>query len=375
MSLLINEISIDWDSSKSYYYFNKDHPQAHNLKKLSSQLPFFSSHIYLFTSGFQKICILSKESFLLAAQSVNKHLECHSKDKWLISLPLFHVGGLSILARSFSGKYSWVQGGPWEARRWKEEVESQKITLSSLVPAQVYDLVKNNLIAPRSLRAVIVGGSSISPHLYKKARDLNYPLLPSYGLTEACSQVATAELSSLKTKEFPQFKILSHVEVKEEEGVLRIKSPSLLKGYFHIDTSTFEDPKDKKGWLQLEDIGEKKGGYVSVKGRKNEQIKILGEMVNFKHLCEKIKELTFSSPNSYELLAVTHERQGYELNLVTDSFHLGEIYKILKKFNEEVLPYEKLQKIYCVKKIEKNALLKVQQKALYDQVGIFDKIP
>ncbi len=368
LRLLINEFSIDWDSSKSYYYFNKDHPQAQKLKDFSSQLPFFPRHIYLFTSGFQKICILSKESFLVSAASVNRHLECHSKDKWLLSLPLFHVGGLSILARSFCGGYSWVQGNSWEAKKWMKEVESQKITLSSLVPAQVYDLVKKNLTAPKSLRAIIVGGSSLSLNLYKRARDLNWPVLPSYGLTEAGSQVATAKLSSLKFNELAPLKILPHIEVKEEKTLLWIKSSSLLKGYFYIDTKNFEDPKDEKGWLQLEDRGEKQGEYLSIKGRKDEQIKILGETIDFKKLSELVKDLTFSSSHSYELLATIHERQGYELNLVTDSFCLSEISEIQKKFNQQVLPYEKLQKVYCVEKIEKNNLLKIQQKALLKQI-------
>ncbi len=370
LSLLINETSVDWESSKSYYYFNENHPQAQKIKERASKIPFFPSCIYIFTSGMQKICILSKESFLISAQAVNKHLECDSKDKWLLSLPLFHVGGLSILARGFCGGYSSIQGSAWEAKKWRQEVESQKITLSSLVPAQVYDLVKKNLRAPKNLRALIVGGSSLSSNLYQRARDLNWPVLPSYGLTEACSQVATAKLDSLKTKEPAQLKILSHIEVKEKKDLFWIKSPCLLKGYFYVDTLTFEDPKDKDGWFQLEDRGVKQGEYLHIKGRGEEQIKILGEIVNLKKLFELVKEITFSSSYDYELLATTHKRQGYELNLVTNSFHLEEVFSICKKFNEQVFPYERLQRIYCVEKIEKETLFKIRQETLRQQIGL-----
>ena len=42
----------------------------------------------------------------------------------------------------------------------------------------------------------MTGGGALDPSLYKQARDLGWPLLPSYGLTECGSQVATASLSS-----------------------------------------------------------------------------------------------------------------------------------------------------------------------------------
>ena len=171
MSLRINQLPIHWDSSESHYFFYPTHPQAQKWKNLAKKLPFLPGHIYLFTSGLQKICLLSKEAFYLSALSANKHLKCHPKDTWMLSLPLFHVGGLSILARSFCGGFSWKQSSPWNPKIWREELFQKKVTLSSLVPAQVYDLVKNNLSAPKKIRGLIVGGESLSPFLYKKARE------------------------------------------------------------------------------------------------------------------------------------------------------------------------------------------------------------
>ena len=173
MKLLINDSRIDWDGSKSHYFFNPKHPQAQKLKKLAKQLPYLKSHIYLFTSGFGKVCLLSKQAFLESAQAVNRHIQSEKKDIWLICLPLFHVSGLSILARQFCAGFSVIKSSnPWEPKQFKKELKENKASLCSLVPSQLYDLVSQKIKAPKNLRALVIGGDSLSPFLYKKAREL-----------------------------------------------------------------------------------------------------------------------------------------------------------------------------------------------------------
>src|SRR5207253_1068669 len=96
-----------------------------------------------------------------------------------------------------------VKGGEWNPARTVKKWKDRKVTLTSLVPTQVFDLVSANLTAPKNLRAAVIGGGALDPSLYLKARELGWALLPSYGLTECASQVATASLDSLGKKEFP----------------------------------------------------------------------------------------------------------------------------------------------------------------------------
>ena len=215
MKLLINNNRVDWENSKSHYFFNPRHPQSCDLKKLAKKLPFFKSHIYLFSSNFGKLCLISKEAFLESAQAVNQHLQVEKKDIWLICLPLFHVSGLSILARSFCSAFLAVRSsGSWKAQNFKKELKKNKASLCSLVPAQLYDLVYHEIKSPKSLRALVIGGDALSPFLYKKARKLGWPVLISYGLTETSSQIACSSLYSLSRLSFPKMEILSHVLVK-----------------------------------------------------------------------------------------------------------------------------------------------------------------
>ena len=344
--------------------------QHKKLKELGKQLPFLKGHIYLLTSNLGKICLLSKQAFLSSAKVVNKNFQTQKEDNWLISLPLFHVAGLSILARSFCGNFFYTQGSSsWKVKSFQKELKDKKISICSLVPAQIYDLVKQNLTAPKTLRLALVGGSALSPFLYKKARNLSWPILSSYGLTEACSQVACADLNSLNKKSFPKMRILNHIKIKNLKTSIKIKSKSLLTAYFNIKQKKLLDPKDSQGWLELPDEIFLEKNFIFVKGRKDEEIKILGERVSLKELSFLLEELSQNILGDFLLVALPDSRQGFKLNLVTDCFDFSKISLLVKKFNEEVLHFEKIQNIYFVSDIRRSQLFKFQQKQIRKQLS------
>ena len=371
--LKVNNSFIDWMSQDSHFFFNSHHPQAAEWKELAGTLPFFPGHIYLFTSSWRKIAILSKKSFLISAQAVNRHLECTTKDRWLVSLPLTHAGGLSILARSFYGSFFSLKGPDvWNPKSFLEILKTEKITLCSLVPTQVYDLVKRSVSPPKSLRAVVVGGGELSSSLYREAGKLNWPLLPSYGLTELCSQVATATLSSLKKNSFPELKVLSHIQLKVKEGTLRIQSKALLTGYFDLEKKEFWDPKSSEGWFNTGDLGEIKGVNVKIKGRKDNQIKILGELTDLMELSHKLELLvsSLSLSDRFALIPASDERKGWDLQIVTTSFDEQNILKIIEEFNKKVAPFQKVKTVYSVPTLLKTDIFKMPIEQIKKQVGL-----
>ncbi len=369
-TLYINNHKIDWESPHSHYFFNPRHPQAKALAKLTKKLPFLKSHIYLFTSNRGKICLLSKSAILSSAHAVNKNLQTHKKDRWLVSLPLFHIAGLSILARSFCGGFSFYKSrGKWQAHSFQKQLKEKKISLSSLVPAQIYDLVQNKIKAPKSLRAVIVGGDSLSPLLYKKGRALGWPILISYGLTEASSQVASASLSSLNKNKFPKMKVLKHIEIKQIFSQIKIKSSSLLTKSFDLQKNKLFDPKDSKGWLKLPDKAVLNKNFLLIKGRREEEIKILGERVDLQKLSVLLEELSLRFKKEGYLTALPDRRQGAQLALVSSDFNITKIQKLVRTFNSKVLPFERIQSIYFVSEIQKSSLFKIRQKLIRQQLG------
>ncbi|HEU4888396.1 MAG TPA: AMP-binding protein, partial [Thermoanaerobaculia bacterium] len=236
---------IDWTSGASHVLLNPRMP-ADEQARLRSFVTDLPGHLWLATSGTTgalKLAALSKEAMLASAAAVNRHLEASASDVWGSVLPSFHVGGLGIFARAF------LSGGRVVRRSWDAQTfaADREMTLASLVPAQVSDLVRLRLPSPANLRAVVVGGGALLDAHYCDARALGWPLLSSYGMTETCSQVATATLAS------PELMLLDHLEARTEpDGCLAFRGASLFTGYG--TERGLIDPK-VDGWLLTEDLG------------------------------------------------------------------------------------------------------------------------
>ena len=382
----VNPTLVDWESDENYFFH---HPQKklpfapHALQALS-----LKGHLFVMTSGTKnKKCVaLSKKAFLNSAQSVNRHLKITKKDKWLVSLPLFHVGGLSILARSFLAEIPYILfKEKWSPHGFLSYLKKYNITVTSLVPTQVYDLVFHQIKAPSCLRAVVIGGDVLHENLYKSARKLKWPLLPSYGLTELCSQTATAELCSLELNQYPSLRILDHCKVQIREGKIAVQSNSLLTGwvvvYFKDRQSAslqfgendfvkkWENPV-KEGWLVTEDKGEVEGIHLKIYGR-DQYVKIRGEGVSLNELNNILIDIQIQLKVSgeYCLFASPHPRTGQKLDLVSTEKNVDLALQVRDQFNQRVLSNEQVQNCYFVCELPKSSLYKIQMNQLKKQLG------
>ena len=357
---------INWESTENHILLNPRLPENERERLLSFEeiSKAFVGHIWITTSGSTSIpkwVGLSKQAFLSSAEAVNAHLQSGPSDVWINSLPDFHVGGLGIWARSYltrSRVVDFKQQCPrWDPFQYREVINKENVTLGALVPAQVYDLVLHNLVAPKSLRAIIVGGGALEAGLRQRAGDLGWNMLPSYGLTECASQVATAPLVDEKI-----LKTLDHVKVLiDEEGFIKIKSPALLTAYaVFSDKWQLIDPK-KEGWFTTDDKGAFDGQSLVCLGRAGKFVKIGGESVNFQKLeslFEKLK-LDLRIKQDMALILVKDERLGHVVHLVVAGGNPPEMWDLVDEYQNLVLPYEKIRNIDFVDKIPRSPLNKM----------------
>lgn len=250
---------------------------------LTAAFPDLEDHVWVATSGTGgklKLVALSRDALEASARSVNRHLAAGEHDVWINPLPLFHVGGLGMLLRAhLSGARHVTFGEPWNAADFTRTAVASDATLSALVPAQVHDLVRARCRPSHALRAVIVGGGALADGLYDEAVALGWPLLPSYGLTEAASQAATARPGELRSGWLP---LLEHVEARsDEQGALELRGSSLLTGWMIFDAggSAWQDPR-RDGWYRTSDRAELRGREIRVLGRADDLLKIRGELVD-----------------------------------------------------------------------------------------------
>lgn len=348
---------IEWRGEGTHLLLNPRMPlrERKRLEKLADTIPPLPAHVLIATSGSSgalKLTALSKEAMLVSAKAVNTHLESDARDVWCCVLPTFHVGGLGIYARAYLSNARVVELS-WAADVFAVTCRAQSVTLASLVPAQVRDLVVSRLEAPPSLRTIAVGGGVLTDSLRDDARELGWPVVASYGMTECCSQIATALPGAA------ELQLLSHVEARTEiDGRLAIRSEALLTGYalFDDDAASFVDPK-VDGWFITEDRVELDGRVLQVKGRVGELVKIGGESVDLVRLDRILEEISRDAA----LAPADDERLGCVIHLFVAS---GDEAAIAEAFNARVHPFERVRRVHRVEKIPRSPLGKLLRKQL-----------
>jgi O-succinylbenzoic acid--CoA ligase len=151
-------------------------------------------------------------------------------------LPLYHVSGLLSWFRCM------LTGGTFIDWDWKEleagllpncKVDDDWVI--SLVPTQFQRLLDRPKTVDwlRRFRAVIVGGASIWPSLVERAANEKLPISLSYGMTETCAMISASLPENFSAQCANVGKPLPHAEVSlTDEGLVRIKSESVFKGYY-----------------------------------------------------------------------------------------------------------------------------------------------
>jgi O-succinylbenzoic acid--CoA ligase len=140
---------------------------------------------------------LTYGNFLWSALGSAVALGVDSRERWLCALPLSHVGGLSILVRSAIYATTAVIHERFHTDSVLVALEEDRISLVSLVATTLARLLDAGLRDPPQLRCALTGGGPVPSALVQRAHEAGVPVLETYGLTECCSQAATAPLASV----------------------------------------------------------------------------------------------------------------------------------------------------------------------------------
>lgn len=246
------------------------------------------------TSGRPKAALLSLANLRASARSSIELLGREDRDRWLCCMPLFHIGGLSILVRSVLAGTSVVLHRSFDAEAVSEALDRDRITRVSWVAAmlaRVLDL-RGERRAPSSLELVLLGGGPAPDSLLERATRLGYPLALTYGLTEAASQVATrppgraagagdSRSGGLEALPGTQIRIVDEAGRLVQPGVagsIEVRGPTVMVGYFRDSDATRATLKD--GWLATGDVGVLDSrGRLQVLDRRSDLIVSGGENV------------------------------------------------------------------------------------------------
>jgi O-succinylbenzoic acid--CoA ligase len=374
---LIWEPFIDWDLNSSNQLLMNPKTTSEEKNILFELSDYFdteiskNSYLLIPSSGSSKsvdesvkLVALKKSAILSSAQRVTQQFDLNEKMHWGCVLPTFHVGGLGILARAHSAG-SKVYFAEWKTLMLSEKflswISDHQIQVLSLVPAQIFDLVKKNIQCPMSIQKVFVGGSELSKDLAKAADQLKWPLIQTYGMTETASMVAFKD--DYKAEEF-QVMPGVHFEILQEGAKVSCDS---LASY------TLQKIKNK---IQITDIGSAlqisdqvivTGSKIQFLGRADDRIQILSETVSLSELRSRLQAVVIEMDGDiaqFALVALLDQRSGHRLVLISEI----EDTAIFQKFNSVVRPYERAQQFMVVERIPKTDLGKVKYAELVGMI-------
>lgn len=241
------------------------------------------------TTGKPKGVILNLSNHYGSAIASFKHLEISPQsDRWLNCLPMFHIGGLSILWRSVIWGIPMLLLPSFEVLSICQAIA--QVTYISLVPTMLYRIIKHPdfltyLRDWQTLRGILVGGAATSPELLDQCLKYQLPLMPTYGLTEAASQVATLLPRHLPRKagsvgtalSCNQIRIVDLHNPKTELGAMEV-GEILLRG--ENVTSGYISGVAIKDWFPTGDIGYLDDeGFLYVLNRRSDLIISGGENI------------------------------------------------------------------------------------------------
>jgi len=195
------------------------------------------------SSGSPKLVIHNYASLLSNARGANLLIPLEVGDRCLLSLSVYHIGGLAQIVRALVSKTRLVIAGVVEN---PSVLHDFAITHTSMVSTQLQRLLANKVELP-NLKAVLIGGGPCAKQLITEGLGLGYPLWLTYGMSESASQLITESPQGLQS-------IINGSELAvTDDGELLVRGRNLFMGYWQ-SPGIVVSGRDSDGWFHTRDL-------------------------------------------------------------------------------------------------------------------------
>lgn len=296
----------------------------------------------------------------LANSTINgeKVLNQKVSDRWLASLPFYHIGGFQIICRALSSGCEIIIPQDFETESLKKSIEQFNPTHISLVSTQLQRLIESNLKLSKSIKLTLIGGGFSEDELIIKAENLGWRAVRVYGSSETASFITSASAEEIRNKPGTVGKPVKNsiLKISDEDEIL-ISTNSLFSYYLNNPDET--KTKLINGFYHSGDLGRIEDEYLFIEARRNDLIISGGENINSYEVEKALMEI----PEIKEACVFPIEDNlwgqivacAVALNSeITDEEIKNELKKTLAVFK---IP----QKIYFINELPKTSLGKIER--------------
>ncbi|MBL3531969.1 AMP-binding protein [Companilactobacillus zhachilii] len=330
------------------------------------------------TTGKPKRVGLTHHQLLAAAFNVIDSEELTDEDSTFILMPMFHINAMVISNLATRLSHGQLLFRPkFSAHLFWKEVSSEKVTWVSLTPAIVAILLqRDERPQENQLRFLRTASAPLLPSIHQQFNQrFSVPLIESYGMTEAASQIAQNPLehpvkNSVGIVKGIQIRILDgdhQVVGPDEIGEIALKGDNVITHYLDPQPEAFHN-----GWLLTGDLGSlDEQGYLHMAGRIKEMIIRGGENVNPLAVEDVLHDLKFIS--EIAVIGTPDLIYGETVTAVVvpkklSHDHRHQLALLNELANEQLLPVERPSKYIFSTQLPKNATGKIQRTLLAQEV-------
>jgi acyl-CoA synthetase (AMP-forming)/AMP-acid ligase II len=279
------------------------------------------------TTSRPKIVPLTQKNLLASARNISRCLALAPADRCLVIMPLFHIHGLiGALTSSIHAGASVFCPPGFNALKFFSWLDESQASWYSAVPTMHQAVLaraerNREIVARRRLRLIRSSSASLPPQVM---RDLEAtfccPVIESYGMTEACHQMASNPLPPAARKPGtvgraagPDVAIMGDDGAllgQGEAGEIVIRGENVTAGYANNPKANAEGFRN--GWFRTGDLGRLDAeGYLTIEGRLKEIINRGGEKIAPREVDEAL--LDHPAVAQAVTFALPHDKLGEDV--------------------------------------------------------------
>ncbi len=354
------------------------------ILKTSTELNPNDTAVIIYTSGSSgkpKGVEITNNNLYQSYIAATKSFGFSGSDKFLASLPFYHIGGFAIINRALLSGGTLVLPKSIKQMDIVKSMAKQNPTVVSFVPTMLKRMLKDEVKPNNKLRYLFLGGGPSDNDLINTALNEHWSVVKVYGSSETTAMVTASWGKNLKMNPAAAGKPFSDIEIivlsesysivdNNIIGEIAIKGSTIAKGYYN--NSKLWEEKILKGFYLTGDFGYlNSDGVLFVVARRTDLIVSGGENIDPKEIEKYLNDLD----EVYEslVLPITNLEWGQivaTIIVLNKSASITE-QRIIEYLKSKISSYKIPKKILFATAIPKTELGKVNIKQIESMFNDF----